>query len=167
MAAIQTVTRQPDINPTRVGLYGTSLGGYAALAAAESNSKVKALVVDTTYSDPAQLFDAQIDRLLGGSGRLFHVLTDAEFHLASMGANSYSMSANLPNLARVPKLFISGRDDPALAAMTERLYDQSPEPRQLLVLEHSGTSIAIEAEKKEYQNQVLNFFLQKLSLRAD
>ena len=69
MAAIQTVTRQPDINPTRVGLYGTSVGGYAALAAAEANSKVKALVVDTTYSDPDQMFDSQIDRLIGGSGQ--------------------------------------------------------------------------------------------------
>ena len=70
-AAIETVTKQPDINPNRVGLFGTSVGGYAALVAAELNPKVKALVVDTTYSTPEQMFDLQIEHLLGGSTRAF------------------------------------------------------------------------------------------------
>ena len=35
LSAINVVTRQPDVNPNRVGLFGTSVGGYAALAAAE------------------------------------------------------------------------------------------------------------------------------------
>jgi esterase/lipase len=84
-----------------------------------------------------------------------------------MGGDSYAMPANLPMLARAPKLFIAGSDNPPLAAMTEALYDQAPQPKQLLVMEHSVSSLASEAEKKEYENQILNFFLQKLSLRAD
>jgi fermentation-respiration switch protein FrsA (DUF1100 family) len=167
MAAIETVTKQPDVNPNRIGLFGTSVGGYAALVAAELNPKVKALAVDTTYSTPEQMFDSQVDRLLGGSSGLFHILTETEFHLASMGGDTYAMPANLPKLASTPKLFISGRDDPPLAAMTEALYDQAPQPKQLLVMEHSVSGLASEAEKKEYENQILNFFLQKLSLRAD
>jgi pimeloyl-ACP methyl ester carboxylesterase len=167
MAAIENLTKQRDINPNRVGLFGTSVGGYAALVAAESNPKVKALVVDTTYSTAERMFDSQIERLLGGSSGLFHILTEAEFHLASMGGESYAMPANLSKLADTPKLFISGRDDPPLAAMTEALYEQAPQPKQLLVMEHSEPDLASEAEKKEYENQVLNFFLQKLSLRAN
>jgi hypothetical protein len=167
IAAIENLTKQRDVNPNRVGLFGTSVGGYAALVAAESNPKVKALVVDTTYSTPERMFDSQIERLLGGSSGLFHILTEAEFHLASMGGESYAMPANLSKLADTPKLFISGRDDPPLAAMTEALYEQAPQPKQLLVMEHSEPDLASEAEKKEYENQVLNFFLQKLSLRAN
>ena len=82
-------------------------------------------------------------------------------------AASYAMPANLPKLANVPKLFISGRDNPPLAAMTEELYNQAPQPKQLLVMEHSESGLAIEAEKKEFENQILNFFLKNLSLRAD
>jgi pimeloyl-ACP methyl ester carboxylesterase len=167
IAAIEAVTGQPDINPNRVGLFGTSVGGYAALVAAERNPKVKALVVDTTYVTPERMFDTEIDGLLGGSSRLFHVLTEAEFHFITRGAESYAMAPNLSKLADLPKLFISGRDNPPLAAMTEELYAQAPQPKQLLVLEHSGSSLASEAEKKEYVNQVLNFFLQKLSLRTN
>jgi len=143
------------------------LGGYAALVAAESNPKVKALVVDTTYSTPEQMFDAQIDRLLGGSTGLFRDLTEMEFRIASMGGGSYQMAENLPKLTGVPKLFISGHDNPPLAALTDAIYAQAPDPKQLLVMEHSESGIAIEAERKEYEDQVLNFFLQRLFLRAD
>jgi pimeloyl-ACP methyl ester carboxylesterase len=166
-AAIETIAKQPDINPHRVGLFGTSIGGYAALVAAESNSKVKAIVVDTTFSSPKAMFDSQIEHLLGGSTGLFHLLTEAEFRLATIGSGTYDMPGNLPRLAGIPKLFISGRDDPSLAAMTETLYSQAPDPKQLLILDHSVTSVADEAEKREFEDQTLNFFLQKLRLRAD
>ena len=166
-SAIETVTNQPDVNHNRVGLFGMSVGGYAALVATESNPKVKAVVVDTVYSDPERMLDAQIDRLLGGSSGLFLTLTEAEFRLASRGGDPHALIANLPKLANIPKLFISGRDNPPLAAMTEAIYKQAPEPKRLLVLEHSASTIAVEADKKEYENQVLNFYLQNLSLRAD
>ena len=167
MAAIETVTKQPDVNPNRVGLFGTSVGGYAALVAAESNPKVKALVVNSTYTTPERMFDSQVDGLLGGSSGFFHVLTEAEFNLASLGSDNYAMPANLPKLAGMPKLFIYGRDNPSLAEMTEALYNQAPQPKRPLKMEHSESGMASEAEKKEYDNQVLNFFLQNLSLRAD
>lgn len=167
MSAIETVTKQPQVNPNRIGLFGTSVGGYASWVAAQLNPKVKALVVDTTYATPEQMFDTQIDRMLGGSSGLFRVLTEAEFHLATLGTDSTPMLANLPRLAGVRKLFISGRDNPPLAKMTEGIYSQAPPPKQLLVLEHSQAGLASEGEKKEYEDQVLNFFLQNLSLRAD
>ena len=66
LAAIDSVTKQQGVNPNRVGLYGITLGGYAAMAAAQQNPKVKALVVDTLYAKPDQLFDYQVDRRLGG-----------------------------------------------------------------------------------------------------
>jgi pimeloyl-ACP methyl ester carboxylesterase len=166
-AAIETITRQPEVSHNRIGLFGVSVGGYAAMMAAESNRKVRALVVDTTYSDPERMFDTQIDRLLGGSSALFLALAGVEFRVASSGGSPNRLRASFSQLAGVPKLFISGRDNPALAAMTEAMYQQAPEPKQLLVMEHSGANIAVETEKREYENQVLNFFLEKLSLHTD
>jgi pimeloyl-ACP methyl ester carboxylesterase len=166
-AAIEAVTRQPEVNPNRIGLYGTSLGGYAALAAAQSNSKVKALVVDTTYATPDQMFDMQVDRLLGGSSRLFRILTEAEFHLSTLGKKPPPLLANPTRLEGMPKLFILGRDIPPMAEMTEGIYNQVPQPKRLLIMEHSLAGLTAVGEKKEYEDQVLNFFLQSLSLRAN
>ena len=70
-------------------------------------------------------------------------------------------------LATVPKLFVSGRDNPELAAMTEQLYNESPDPKQLLVMEHLGSGMTMEDEKREFENQTLIFFLKNLSLRSD
>ena len=39
--------------------------------------------------------------------------------------------------------------------------------RQKMVMEHSGAGMATEAEKREYENQTVNFFLKSLSLRAN
>ena len=167
LSVIDTLTKRPEINHKRLGLLGTSVGGYASLVAAQMNPKVRALVVDTTYTTPELMFDAQIDRLLGGSSGLFHFLTASEFRLLVSRTDTFPMVANLPKLAGVPKLIISGRDNPRLAEMTESIYNQAPQPKQLLVQEHSGTSLTSEAERNEYENQILNFFLQNLSLRAD
>jgi esterase/lipase len=167
MAAIDMVTRQPDVNPNRLGIYGTSVGGYAALGAAEANPKVRALVIDSTYPTPESMFDTQIEHLLGGSSGIFHVITDAEFHLLGMSGNSRSVQSGLSKLSTVPKLFVSGRDNPELAAMTETLYNQSPDPKQLLVMEHLGSGMTMEDEKREFENQTLIFFLKNLSLRSD
>jgi len=167
LSVIDTLTKRPEINHKRLGLLGTSVGGYASLVAAQMNPKVSALVVDTTYTTPELMFDAQIDRLLGGSSGLFHFLTASEFRWLVSRTDTFPMVANLPKLAGVPKLIISGRDNPRLAEMTESIYNQAPQPKQLLVQEHSGTSLTSEAERNEYENQILNFFLQNLSLRAD
>jgi uncharacterized protein len=167
MAAIDMVTRQPDVNPNRVGIFGTSVGGFAAMAAAEANPKVRALAVDSAYPTPESMFDTQVERLLGGSSEIFHFITEAEFHLIGMGGPTFPVRADLPKLANVPKLFISGRDNPELAAMTERLYNEAPEPKQLLVMEHLGAGLTMEAEKREFENQTLNFFLKNLSLRSN
>ena len=167
LAAIATVTHQPGINTHRVGLFGTNLGGYASLVAALQNPKVQALAVDTIYETPDQMFNAQIDQILGGSSPLFRFFSKAEFHLLNITTKPYPVRANLSKIEGVPKLFISGRDSPSLASITEGIYGLAPEPKRLLVLEHSQSGLASSAEKKEYENQVVNFFLQNLPLRAD
>lgn len=167
MQAIETVTKQDEVNPHRVGLFGTNLGGYAALVAAEQSPKVKAVAVDTIYHAPEQMFEVQIDQALGGSSPLFRYIANAEFHLFTWGTKPYPIRENLSKLQGMPKLFISGRDVTALAEATEELYSAAPQPKQLRVLDHSQASLASDAEKKEYENQVINFFLQNLSLRAD
>jgi pimeloyl-ACP methyl ester carboxylesterase len=165
--AIRAVTRQPDINSRRVGLFGVSVGGYASLVAAEQNPAVKALAVDSLYEDPIQMFDAQLDQFLGGSGPVFRYMAGKQFHMFVARGKPDPVRETLPRLEGLPKLFISGRDMSSLANLTEQMYKSAPQPKRLLVLEHSQPTLAYGAEKKEYESQVLNFFLESLSLRAD
>ncbi len=167
LKAIDVVAQSPAVNPRRIGLYGTTTGGYAALVAAAQKPLVRALVVDTTFESPTQMFDAEINRRLGGSSRGFLRFAELEFRLFTLGSKPYPLDSNLSKLRAIPKLFIKGRDIPALADVTEELYQKAPPAKQILVLDHSQATLASAAERKEYENQVLTFFLKQLPLRAD
>ena len=166
-AAIDKVIKQPGVNPHRVGLFGVTTGAYAALAVAQERPQVKALVVDTAYDDPREMLEAQVDQSLGGSSKWFRMLPNAGFYLLTMGRKRPPILANLAKLGGMPKLFIQGKDSPLLAAATETLYNNAPQPKRMLDLDHSYMALASGAMKKEYEEQVLNFFLQNLPLRAD
>jgi esterase/lipase len=165
-AAMRTVMQQPGINPVRAGVFGRTTGGYAALAVAEQTPAVRAIVADTIYEHPRQMLDSQIEQLIG-STPLFRVIMNAEFHLLNLEAHPPDIRANLSKLQGVPKFFLSGRDNPSLAAATEKLYELAPEPKRLLVMDRSTLAFSSGNEKKEYEAQVLTFFLKNLPLHAN
>lgn len=166
-AAIDKVIKQPGVNPHRVGLFGVTTGSYAALAVAQQSPLVKALVLDTAYDDPHEMLEAQVDQSLGGSSKWFRMLPNAGFYLLTLGRKRPPILADMAKLGGMPKLFIQGKDSDLLAATTGTLYESAPQPKRMLVLDHSYTALASGAVKKEYEEQVLNFFLQNLPLRAD
>lgn len=165
--AITFITGQPGVNPHRVGLFGANTGAFAALATAQQSQHVRALALDSVYEHPRQMFESQVEEFLGGSSAMFRILADLEFRLVTVGRNPPPVGEELGKLEGVPKLFISGRDSPLLAQATEALYEKAPQPKRLLVMEHSLSALATGAEKKEYEHQVLTFFLHNLPLRAD
>jgi hypothetical protein len=166
-SAIDMITKHPGINSHRVGLFGSTTGGYAALLAAQENTAVKALAVDTIYGKPQEMFDSQLDQLMGGTGGLFRKFADQEFQILNWRTKPPLVRENLSKLAGIPKLFISDQETPSLATVTNDLYNAAPEPKQIRIMENTRPGESDAAEKKEFENQVLSFFLQSLPLRAD
>ena len=167
-AAIARVRKLQGVDPRHVGLYGNSLGAYAVLAAGERDPAVDALVVDGAYSRPVQLFDVQLDRLLGGAGWLFRHISRAEFHiLLSMGTSLPDVRSGLSSLAGKPKLFLASDDAPKLEEAARHLYQEAPQPKRLVVLPHTQADVVSGPERKQYEDQILNFFLHNLPLRSD
>jgi hypothetical protein len=165
--AIARVTKLPGINPHRVGLYGTTLGGYATLLASEREPTVAALVAEDAYDDPAQMFDVQLNRLLGGAGAFFRLLSQTEFRFLTFRTTYVNIQPGLSTLAGKPKLFVASEDAPALKRATQELYEYAPQPKRLFVLPHTEASFVSGPERKVYEDQVVNFFLKNLPLRTD
>jgi pimeloyl-ACP methyl ester carboxylesterase len=166
-AAIARVRTLPGVNPHHVGLYGSSLGAYAALDASENEPAVDALAVDDVYSRPTQLFDVQLDRLLGGAGWFFRLISHAEFHLLTISLAHPEVHSGLSKLAGKPKLFLASENVPTLEKTTRQLYQDAPQPKRLVVLPHTQADVVSGPERKEYEDQILNFFLSYLPLRSD
>ncbi len=164
--AVENLLKLPGVNTSRVGLYGKDVGGFASMRVAEQSPAIKAIVVDNIYDKPMDMFNTEINQGLG-STTLFRVVMDAEFRVLNVGSKTPPLSDNFSKIDSIPKYFISGRDVLSLATATEGFYDRAAQPKQLLVMDHTQFALMNGTEKKEYENQILTFFLQNLRLRAD
>ena len=61
----------------------------------------------------------------------------------------------------IPKLFIESDDRPTLATLVVKLFNSAPEPKQL-IRERVNYPDMSDEERKNYESQIVTFFLQSL-----
>src|SRR5215813_3288991 len=76
-AAIDTLAARNDVDPASFGLWGYNLGAYAALREAETDKRVRALVLDSVYDLPEQMVRVGVERQ--GLGGFPLMIKSAEF----------------------------------------------------------------------------------------
>lgn len=165
LAALEMLSGRTDIDTSRIGLWGYSMGAYTALAAAQQFPAVKALALDSLYANPTEMLRREVSRGGGGSIPLVPALTGLEFRaFALFFGGGPEPVEQLPRTSGVPKLFIVGDDAPGLAADTRELYKQAPGPKELVVLPRTNMASLVEDERRNYENLVVTFFLRTLPL---
>lgn len=159
LAAIQALAKRDDVDPKRFGIWGTDMGGYAALSAAISDPRVALVVVDSAYDDPRDLVRLEVNR--SGLEWLPLVRRLAMFGFVQLNRDyrrQRPLTDGLGRLKGVPKLFIESSDKPVLAASTRSLFTRAPDPRQELEEKASYTDMAAD-ERRAYESAIVNFFL--------
>ena len=159
-AAIAALARRDDVDRTRFGLWGTDIGAYAAIAAAEADPRVRALVADSVYDQPAEMARLQVERSGLGNLPLTQRLARVGFlWLNRPYRHEPPLSQRLSRLEGVAKLYISASDDPELARSTGELFLHSPPPREQVILAKGNYSGMMDDEKRSYENRIVSFFL--------
>lgn len=161
-SAIQALAGRDDIDPQHFGLWGVDLGGYAVLETAASDPRVGAIVVDDAYADPRNMMQIQVKHSGLGVIPLVDRFTDFGFRMANYDyRHEPAVTVRLGQLRAIPKLFIASNDQPYLANAVLNLYELSPDPKQL---QRNQTSYAdmSDDDRKNYENQVVSFFLQSI-----
>jgi pimeloyl-ACP methyl ester carboxylesterase len=162
-AAVDLLAARTDLDPTRFGLWGYNLGAYAALREAESDKRIRALVLDSVYDQPKQFVKVGVER--NGLGGFPFMIRAAEF---SFGYLNYAhledppLSRKLITLAGVPTLYIQALDDPELADTTRQMFLRAPEPREQAIIAHGNFVSLNDEDKRTYENRVVSFFLLRL-----
>jgi len=165
LAALEMLATRTDIDTQRMGVWGYSMGAYAALSAAQQFPRVKAVALDSIYPHPADLLRRELTRGGGGSIPLAPALATLEFRVFNLFTGSGpDPVAALPQTVGLPKLFILGDDTPQLADFTRELYQQAPGPKELVQLPRTNMASLVEDERRNYENLVVSFFLRNLPL---
>jgi pimeloyl-ACP methyl ester carboxylesterase len=162
-AAVQALSARDDVDPKHFGLWGVDMGGYAALEEAATEPRISALAVDDTYDDPETMLQIQVEKsglnVLPGVMRL----SDFGFRMITYSfRNEPPVSARLNRTAGIPKLFVLADDRPALANDTLQLFVKSPGPK-VMVRERQSYRDMSDDDRKTYESQIVNFFLQNVS----
>jgi pimeloyl-ACP methyl ester carboxylesterase len=164
-AAINTVAARSDVDPASFGLWGYNLGAYAALREAETDKRVRALVLDSVYDKPEQMVKVGVEQQ--GLGGFPLMARSAEFSFDWLnrqyrGELPLSNSKKIGALDGVPKLFIEAADDPELGDITRQMYLKAPEPKDQAQIAHGNFTNMPDEDKRAYENRVVSFFLLRL-----
>lgn len=158
--AVDTVAARNDVDGTRLGIWGYNLGAYAALREAESDKRVRALVLDSVYDDPEQMVKVGVER--NGLGGFPFMVRSAELsfkYLNYAHRQDPPLSNKLLALNGVATLFIEAQDDPELAAITRQMFLKAPAPREEAIIPHGNFVGMSDDDKRNYENRVVSFFL--------
>src|ERR1700721_382200 len=162
-AAVDTVAARNDVDPARIGLWGYNLGAYAALREAENDHRVRAIVLDSIYDQPQQMVKIGVERTgLGGFPLMARSAAFSFTWLNYKYREDPPISKKLNALAGVPKLFLEASDDPGLADITGQMFMKAPEPRDQTIIPHGNYVSMDDADKRDYENRVVSFFLLRL-----
>jgi pimeloyl-ACP methyl ester carboxylesterase len=162
-SAVDTVALRGDADPSRIGLWGYNLGAYSALREAENDHRIAAIVLDSVYDQPQQMVKIGVTR--SGLGGFPLMVRSAQFSFTWLNykyREDPPISKKLNALAGVPKLFIEASDDPELADITRQMFVKSPEPREQTIIPHGNFVSMDDADKRDYENRVVSFFLLRL-----
>jgi len=160
LAAVEAVAQRDDVDPQRIGIWGHDMGAYAALAAAASDPRIRAVAVDSVYDSPVDKFRMELRRQGAGNLPVIRTLCLWAFRLMNFSdRNDPALSQLVPNMTGVAKLFIQGRDAPKMAESTLKIFLAAAEPRQQMIFPKSSYVTMTDEEKRDYQKQVVSFFL--------
>jgi len=161
-AAIQMISTRDDVDPLRFGLWGVDMGGYVVLEVATTDPRIKAFIVDDAYSDPRVFVQSEVKR--SGLTVLPFVdkASDIGFRMMNYQFKSQPpVTGQLQKTKGVPKLFFVSEDRQVLASETMDLFNLAPDPKQV-IRTNVAYSVASDDSRKNYETQVVGFFLQNL-----
>jgi pimeloyl-ACP methyl ester carboxylesterase len=118
------LVKERQISPQKIVVYGHSLGGAIAINLASQTPDLAGLIVSSTFTSMQQMA-AQDWRF-----RLFPI--------AQILTQKFDSIEKVRSL-KMPTLFIHGMADLLVpVSMAQTLYDAAPQPKQLLLIPHTG-----------------------------
>jgi len=163
LAAIEAIAARNDVDRTRFGVWGTTLGAYAAASAAGSDPRVRAIALDSVYNEPLDFLDLQVSRSGLNVLPLTPTLCRLGFRLMNFSdRKTPPLAERLSKMTGVAKLFVLANDNRVLGSATSDLFLKAAQPRQQIIISKSNYAAMSSEDKHAYENSIVQFFLENL-----
>lgn len=140
------LVRQRGIDPSRIFLYGHSLGGAIAIELATRHPEIAGLIVEGSFTSARDMVDYQ--------GRYWMFPIDLLLH------QRFDSIAKVPHL-KMPLLLIHGTADRVVPPeMSQQLFKAAREPKQLYIIPNGDHNDAAVIAGPEYLQTVRRFLQQ-------
>ncbi len=156
--AFAFLAAQPEVNPQRIGIYGASMGGAAAVRAMTRLPEARALIIESSYSSLVSVIG---DGVRAQTGLPPFPFADIIVWLMGpeAGANLFDVNpeADITQIHQ-PVLIMHGTEDDTIpVAHAERLYAAANEPKELWLVPNAGHGGLIYIDPQGFAARVLPF----------
>lgn len=157
IAGVDYLMTQPEMK--QVGVIGYSLGGAAVVRASGLDERIKAVVVQSSFSS---LTTAAKDSFSQHTGLpnwpLVPILVKAAERELGLSVDQIDSKETLATMAARPVLIIHGQEDELFpVSHAHELYAAAQEPKELWIIEGLNHEYPIK-QRFEYRRRVLGFF---------
>jgi dipeptidyl aminopeptidase/acylaminoacyl peptidase len=153
-AALDYVSSRPEIDPTRIGLLGFSVGGSTVAMASALDHRVSAVVLYATWPSLADEMRANHAEL----GALSWGPIVATMRLAGVDFSSVRPIDHVAEISPRPLLMIAGgQDEDTPVPVMRRVFDAAREPKQLWIVAEAHHGGVYQARPEEYEKRVIAF----------
>lgn len=163
-AAVDTLARQPEVDPAKLGVFGFSMGGHVAAQVAAKDARLRAVVLAGAPSDA----ELQTRNEYRRDGRL--AVAVALWAVRKSGMDmAFERPVDVVGAIAPRRLLVIGgaADWIVVPEMTRSIYDAAREPKAMWLIEGADHGGFAKAAPEEYPRRIKAFFDEGLAPLAE
>lgn len=154
-AAIDWLSAQPDVDPTRVGAFGFSMGGYLTIQVAAQDPRLRAITVAAAPTS----FQEYTRQAHARRGWLSSIPAEWGIRRVGMVHESAPPIDRIASIAPRPLLLLGGTEDRTIPpAMVSRLFDRAAYPKEQWLVRGASHGHYRQAQPIDYPRRIVKFF---------
>jgi fermentation-respiration switch protein FrsA (DUF1100 family) len=164
---ITWLLRRTDVSVGSIGLFGASMGAAVALQAAALDSRVRAVVAESTFASLRSVFDEYQKRMIKLPWHyLRNIVIKRSELMAHFKANAVSPVESVRSL-HIPLFLVHGEADTTIPpSYSQQVYGNANPPKELWLIPGARHDNMWDVGGEEYQNRIVAFFEQHLPYKG-
>jgi dipeptidyl aminopeptidase/acylaminoacyl peptidase len=168
LAALEIFAARPEVDASRIGIFGMSLGGVIAILAGSRDARVRAIVAECPFASHETILTRSLRHYanvpMSAFAPFVRWMLERRFGEPLHGVEPISFVAAF---APRPLLIIGDQNDAVVGVEdSRRLFDAAGEPKRFWLIPHADHARGWQEAGEEYERRVVDFFSETLGAGA-